>query len=137
MWGFFILLTVYIEAYGVLFQPDFALPVIGHWDVLGVLQDFFALAVATGIVTFAIIRLRTEPKEYGRQSRFYGSHTGARLARPVHDLQRHLDVRRLSAEHRSIPATSPTAGARSSPTSWAHLTAPLGHNATRSSRPSR
>ncbi len=76
MWGFFILLTVYIEAYGVLFKPDFALPIIGHWDALGALQDFFALAVLTGIVTFAIIRLRTEPKEYGRQSRFYGSHTG-------------------------------------------------------------
>ena len=52
------------------------LPIIGRWDALGALQDFFALAVATGILTFAIIRLRTEPEEYGRQSRFYGSHTG-------------------------------------------------------------
>jgi Fe-S oxidoreductase len=76
MWGFFILLTVYIEAYGVLFQPNFHLPIVGRWDALGALQDFFALAVATGIITFAIIRLRTEPKEYGRGSRFYGSHTG-------------------------------------------------------------
>jgi len=76
MWGFFILLTVYIEAYGVLFQPNFHLPIIGRWDALGALQDFFALAVLTGIVTFAIIRLRSEPKEYGRASRFYGSHTG-------------------------------------------------------------
>jgi len=76
MWGFFILLTVYIEAYGVLFQPNFHIPIIGRWDALGALQDFFALAVLTGITTFAIIRLRSEPKEYGRQSRFYGSHTG-------------------------------------------------------------
>ncbi len=76
MWGFFILLTVYIEAYGVLFAPNFHLPIIGRWDALGALQDFFALAVLTGIVTFAIIRLRSEPKEYGRASRFYGSHTG-------------------------------------------------------------
>jgi Fe-S oxidoreductase len=76
MWGFFILLTVYIEAYGVLFQPNFHIPIIGRWDALGALQDFFALAVATGIITFAIIRLRSEPKEYGRSSRFYGSHTG-------------------------------------------------------------
>lgn len=75
MWGFFILLTVYIEAYGVLFQPSFHIPIIGRWDALGALQDFFALAVLTGIVTFAIIRLRTAPKEYGRDSRFYGSHT--------------------------------------------------------------
>ncbi|BBX75235.1 4Fe-4S dicluster domain-containing protein [Mycobacterium shinjukuense] len=76
MWGFFILLTVYIEAYGVLFQPNFHLPIIGRWDALGALQDFFALAVLTGIITFAIIRLRSEPKEYGRGSRFYGSHLG-------------------------------------------------------------
>ncbi|WP_176357880.1 heterodisulfide reductase-related iron-sulfur binding cluster [Mycobacterium persicum] len=76
MWGFFILLTVYIEAYGLLFQPNFHIPIIGRWDALGFLQDFFATAVFLGIVTFAIIRLRTEPKEYGRSSRFYGSHTG-------------------------------------------------------------
>ncbi|HUH71841.1 MAG TPA: (Fe-S)-binding protein [Mycobacterium sp.] len=76
MWGFFILLTVYIEAYGFLFQKNFHIPLIGRWDALGFLQDFFALAVLTGTVTFAIIRLRSEPKEYGRSSRFYGSHTG-------------------------------------------------------------
>jgi Fe-S oxidoreductase len=77
MWGFFILLTVYIEAYGVLFQPNFHIPLIGRWNALGFLQDFFALAVLTGTITFAIIRLRSEPKEYGRKSRFYGSHLGA------------------------------------------------------------
>ncbi|CDO86644.1 FeS-binding protein [Mycobacterium triplex] len=76
MWGFFILITVYIEAYGTLFQPNFHIPIVGRWDVLGFLQDFIALAVLAGIITFSIIRLRSEPKEYGRQSRFYGSHTG-------------------------------------------------------------
>ena len=76
MWGFFILATVYLEAYGVLFDPKFHLPVVGRWNILGFLQDFFAVAVLLGIITFAIIRLRSEPKEYGRASRFYGSHTG-------------------------------------------------------------
>ena len=76
MWGFFILASVYLEAYGVLFSPKFAIPFVGHWDALGFLQDFFALAVLLGIATFAVIRLRSEPKEYGRDSRFYGSHTG-------------------------------------------------------------
>ena len=76
MWGFFILATVYLEAYGVLFDPKFHLPVVGRWNILGFLQDFFAVAVLLGIITFAIIRLRSEPKEYGRSSRFYGSHTG-------------------------------------------------------------
>ena len=76
MWGFFVLASVYLEAYGVLFNPKFAIPFVGHWDALGFLQDFFALAVLLGIITFSIIRLRSEPKEYGRDSRFYGSHTG-------------------------------------------------------------
>ncbi len=76
MWGFFILITVYIEAYGTLFVPNFHIPIVGRWDALGFLQDFIALAVVAGILTFSIIRLRSEPKEYGRQSRFYGSHTG-------------------------------------------------------------
>src|ERR1700742_543023 len=76
MWGFFILATVYVEAYGTLFQNNFHIPIVGRWDALGFLQDFIALGVLVGIGTFAIIRLRSEPKEYGRSSRFYGSHTG-------------------------------------------------------------
>ena len=76
MWGFFILITVYIEAYGTLFVPNFHIPIVGRSDALGFLQDFIALGVLVGIGTFAIIRLRSEPKEYGRSSRFYGSHTG-------------------------------------------------------------
>src|SRR6202000_2867580 len=74
--GFFILATVYVEAYGTLFQNNFHIPIVGRWDALGFLQDFIALSVLAGIATFAIIRLRSEPKEYGRSSRFYGSHTG-------------------------------------------------------------
>jgi Fe-S oxidoreductase len=76
MWGFFILLTVYIEAYGLLFQPNFHIPLIGRWDALGFLQDFFATAVFLGIATFAVIRILRSPREIGRTSRFYGSHTG-------------------------------------------------------------
>ncbi|MEY8018341.1 heterodisulfide reductase-related iron-sulfur binding cluster [Mycobacterium servetii] len=76
MWGFFILLTVYIEAYGFLFQANFHIPIIGRWDALGFLQDFFATAVFLGITTFAIIRTMRNPREIGRSSRFYGSHNG-------------------------------------------------------------
>ncbi|CCC42680.1 Putative iron-sulfur-binding reductase [Mycobacterium canettii CIPT 140060008] len=76
MWGFFILLTVYIEAYGLLFEERFHIPVIGRWDALGFLQDFFATAVFLGITTFAIIRILRNPREIGRSSRFYGSHNG-------------------------------------------------------------
>jgi Fe-S oxidoreductase len=76
MWGFFVLGTVYVEAYGVLFDRDFHIPVVGRWDALGFVQDFFAVAVLLGVIVFAIIRLRSEPKEHGRSSRFYGSHIG-------------------------------------------------------------
>ena len=76
MWGFFILASVYLEAFGLLFDHDFHIPLIGRWDALGFLQDFFAVAVLLGIITFAIIRLTREPKKLGRESRFYGSHTG-------------------------------------------------------------
>ena len=76
MWGFFVLATVYVEAFGVLFNPEFHIPLVGRWPILGFLQDFFALAVLLGIVTFAIIRIAREPKKIGRESRFYGSHTG-------------------------------------------------------------
>lgn len=76
MWAFFVLLTVYIEAYGLLFNPHFHIPLVGTWDALGFLQDFFVVAVTLGIATFAVIRIKRNPKELGRTSRFYGSHTG-------------------------------------------------------------
>ena len=76
MWAFLVLLTVYIEAYGVVFQPKFHIPLIGRWDALGFLQDFFIVAVTIAIVTFAIIRILRNPREHGRASRFYGSHNG-------------------------------------------------------------
>ena len=53
MWGFFILASVYLEAFGLLFDHDFHIPLIGRWDALGFLQDFFAVAVLLGIITFA------------------------------------------------------------------------------------
>lgn len=76
MWAFFLLLSVYIEAYGLLFQPDFHIPIIGRWDVVGFIQDFFIVAVTVGISTFAVIRILRNPREFGRASRFYGSHNG-------------------------------------------------------------
>ena len=76
MWGFFILGSVYVEAFGQVVDHDFHIPLVGRWDALGFLQDFFAVAVLLGIITFAIIRVVREPKKHGRDSRFYGSHTG-------------------------------------------------------------
>jgi Fe-S oxidoreductase len=75
-WAFVILLTVYIEAYGALFDPDFAIPGIGHSPVLGFLQDLIATLCLISLGVFAVIRLRNAPQREARASRFYGSHTG-------------------------------------------------------------
>ena len=76
-WGFIVLLLTIIEAYGALFDRSFAIPGIGHWAFIGFVEDLFAVGVLAGIITFAIIRLRTSPAREGRESRFAGSHTGA------------------------------------------------------------
>ena len=75
-WGFIVLLLTIIEAYGDLFSRTFAIPGIGHWAVVGFIEDLFAVAVLAGIITFAVIRLRHNPGKEGRKSRFAGSHTG-------------------------------------------------------------
>jgi Fe-S oxidoreductase len=75
-WAFVILASVYLEAYGSLFQPGFAIPLIGHWDLLGFAQDFIAVMALLGLVVFATIRLRESPGKLDRKSRFKGSHLG-------------------------------------------------------------
>ena len=76
-WGFIVLLLTIIEAYGDMFSRSFAIPGIGHWAFIGFIEDLFAVGVLAGIITFAVIRLRADPKREGRESRFAGSHTGA------------------------------------------------------------
>ena len=75
-WAFVILASVYLEAYGALFDKDFHIPLIGHWAVLGFAQDLIALLALIGIVTFAVIRIRNSPARLDRRSRFKGSHLG-------------------------------------------------------------
>ncbi|WP_433277080.1 (Fe-S)-binding protein [Pseudonocardia xinjiangensis] len=75
-WAFVILITVYLEAYGALFDHDFHIPLIGRWPVLGFLQDFIAAAALISLGVFSVIRLRNAPEREARASRFYGSHTG-------------------------------------------------------------
>ena len=77
MWGFTVLFLTIIEAFGDLFQKTFHIPLIGTWDWIGFVEDFFAVAVLLALVVFSIIRLMNAPARKERQSRFYGSHTGA------------------------------------------------------------
>jgi len=77
MWGFTILLLTIIEAYGALFNRDFAIPLIGHSSAIGFIEDFFAVAVLVSLCVFTVIRIKNSPQRKQRSSRFYGSHTGA------------------------------------------------------------
>jgi Fe-S oxidoreductase len=75
-WGFLVLGLTIVEGFGALFDPDFHVPLIGTWPVVGFLEDLFGLLVLVGITIFSVIRIRKNPHRIGRDSRFYGSHTG-------------------------------------------------------------
>ena len=75
-WGFIILGLTIIEGFGALFDPNFHIPIIGTWPIIGFLEDLFGLLVLIALVVFAVIRIRRNPDKIGRDSRFYGSHTG-------------------------------------------------------------
>jgi Fe-S oxidoreductase len=77
MWGFTVLMTTIIEAYGSLFQRSFHIPLIGQSNWLAFVEDFFATAVLASLVVFTIIRIKNAPSRKDRASRFYGSHLGA------------------------------------------------------------
>jgi Fe-S oxidoreductase len=73
-WAFIVLLLTIIEAFGALFQRDFAIPVIGRSAALGLIEDIFATLVVLALIVFTAIRLAQSPKRLDRRSRFYGSH---------------------------------------------------------------
>jgi Fe-S oxidoreductase len=77
MWGFTVLMTTIIEAYGSLFDRNFHIPLVGTDNWLAFVEDFFATAVLVSLVVFTIIRIKNAPARKDRSSRFYGSHLGA------------------------------------------------------------
>ncbi len=62
-----------ITAYGQLFSPTFALPLIGHWVVYEWASELIAWLGGISIVFLMIVRFRL--RNSGRQSRFFGSTT--------------------------------------------------------------
>jgi Fe-S oxidoreductase len=67
-WGFLVLLTTIAEAFGEVFQEDFAIPFIGRTGWLGLLQDVFAVLVVVGVFMALYFRKVQRPE------RFKGSH---------------------------------------------------------------
>ena len=73
MIGFGALFGTLITAYGQILNPDFALPLIGHFAPYELFTEFIGWATGIGIVTLIGIRQVTRIKKSGRSSRFYGS----------------------------------------------------------------
>ncbi len=77
MWAFFLLATVYLEAFvGLFFGLDAHIPILQTWGPIGFVQDFIAVMCFLGLVVFSIIRIKNAPSRLDRKSRFKGSHTG-------------------------------------------------------------
>lgn len=71
--AFGVLFLTLVTAYGQLLNPDFALPLIGHFPPFNWLVEGLAWLMIIGIVILIAIRLGNSPKAKGRTSRFYGS----------------------------------------------------------------
>ena len=73
MIGFGALFGTLVTAYGQILNPDFALPIIGHFAPYEAFTEFIGWATGIGIVTLIGIRQVTRIKKRGRTSRFFGS----------------------------------------------------------------
>ncbi|UGY92697.1 (Fe-S)-binding protein [Streptomyces gobiensis] len=71
--GFLTLPPTIINAYGQLFQADWALPLLGGFLPYEMYIEFIGLMTTVGIATLMVIRLLSLPSRAGRKSRFAGS----------------------------------------------------------------
>jgi Fe-S oxidoreductase len=73
MVSFGLLFFTLITAYGQLFDPNFALPLIGRFFPYEWATELIAWASFVGIVVLMAIRQRQHPRSLGRRSRFFAS----------------------------------------------------------------
>ncbi len=76
-WGFIVLGLTIVEAYLSIANPEWTIPIIDEWAIVAFVEDLFAVAVLFALAVFTAIRIKQNPNNRGRASRFYGSHTGA------------------------------------------------------------
>ncbi|HJY24651.1 MAG TPA: (Fe-S)-binding protein [Actinomycetes bacterium] len=62
-----------VTAYGQLFDPEFALPLIGHWWPYEFAMELIAITALVSVVALIAVRLLSLPTRAGRKSRFAGS----------------------------------------------------------------
>ncbi len=73
MISFGVLFLTLVNGYGQLFDPHFALPLIGHFPPYEWLAELFAWGGLVGIAVLMVIRQVQHPRRKGRSSRFFGS----------------------------------------------------------------
>ena len=71
--GFGALFFTLVTAFGQVYNPDFVLPLIGHWTPYLAFTEFIAVFTFLGIMHLIIVRQRNNPAKLERKSRFFGS----------------------------------------------------------------
>ncbi|WP_323792471.1 heterodisulfide reductase-related iron-sulfur binding cluster [Nocardioides sp.] len=71
--AFIVLSAAVASAYVQLFDPEFVLPIIGHWYPVEWLFELLGVLSTVGIVFLIIYRQKHHPRSLGRDSRFFGS----------------------------------------------------------------
>lgn len=71
--GFGALFFTLVTAFGQVYDPEFALPVIGHWAPYLAFSETIAVLTFFGIVHLIGVRQAKNPAKLGRKSRFFGS----------------------------------------------------------------
>ncbi|MDR1999026.1 MAG: (Fe-S)-binding protein, partial [Frankiaceae bacterium] len=71
--GFGYLFFSLVTAYGQLFDPEFAIPLIGRWWPYEWVTEALALTGLIAIIGLIVIRQKNHPRGLARKSRFYGS----------------------------------------------------------------
>lgn len=75
--SFFVLFSTLVNAFAQLFDPEFRLPLIGHFPPFEWLVELLGWGGLLGIIALIVIRQRNHPRHaegtHGRRSRFFGS----------------------------------------------------------------
>jgi ferredoxin len=71
--GFILLSTLVANAYGLIFDASFALPLIGHFVAYEWVAEILSWLTLLGIGYLAVVRQKHHPRSEGRFSRFFGS----------------------------------------------------------------
>ncbi|MEO6955839.1 MAG: (Fe-S)-binding protein [Antricoccus sp.] len=71
--SFGVLFLLLVEGFGQVINPDWDLPIIGHWGVWGLITEFLVVVGLIAIIVLVVIRQRNHPRDPMRKSRFAGS----------------------------------------------------------------